>query len=59
MLSYLRIVVTALSVTACVLFVALWVRSSNYTAEILNVSCDYGNFSVTLWGWSPERTCHT
>ena len=38
MLKYLRIAVTALSLTACVLLVALWVRSQNWQDRLIRHS---------------------
>ena len=55
MLKYLRIAVTALSLTACVLLIALWVRSYWYweslnwyfsTTKYINVSSDAGQLSL-------------
>jgi hypothetical protein len=48
MLKYLRIAVTALSLTACVLLVALWVRSywwvdAVYVAQTYSAGCMQGN----------------
>jgi hypothetical protein len=43
---YLRIVVTALSLTACVLLIALWVRSYWRTYYILGLRGNVGEFSI-------------
>jgi hypothetical protein len=61
MLKYLRIAVTALSLTACVLLVALWVRSYWRTYYILGLRGNVGEFSIgsergrlgCIWPTSP------
>jgi hypothetical protein len=60
MLKYLRIAVTALSLTACLLLVALWVRSYWRIDELigtgsntyLKMSSERGRITYG-WGWSP------
>ncbi len=66
MLKYVRIAVTAFSLTACVLLFALWVRSYTWTDDIrwrvsetgtLKLHCGPGKlslswFPVTLWDWA-------
>jgi hypothetical protein len=42
MLMYLRIAVTALCLTACVLLVALWVRSYTWVEAVRTVSTNRG-----------------
>jgi len=67
MLKYLRIAVTALSLTACVLLVALWVRSywwADFMRGPLTVGIDYYIWSIRghlkfgrlPWDASPMNT---
>jgi hypothetical protein len=44
MLKYLRIAATALSVTVCVLLVALWVRSYWYEDQLANYMVEIGGY---------------
>jgi hypothetical protein len=46
MLKYLRIAVTALSLTACVLLIALWLRSCNTSDTLLGRIDHYRSFSL-------------
>jgi hypothetical protein len=48
MLKHLRIAVTALSVTACVLLVGLWVRSYRWVVDVKLVESNDRPFVVSL-----------
>ena len=52
LLKYLRIAVTALSITACMLLIALWVRSGNY---IDRVTWHYSKPWAIKIGTTPGR----
>ena len=57
MLRYLRIAVSALSLTACVLLIALWVRSYSYQDCFLGWVSKSRNVDGTSWhGWIAVRS---